>query len=96
MEQISPFPYEMLLHDLEDYKNASVHWVQEEHKNQGWWAYVRPRVMHVMKLVHEKNPDFNKHINYYGRPPSSITATSKYKDFLKEKEIFLSDAVCIV
>lgn len=31
--------------ECEKYKNAELVWAQEEHKNQGAWAYVQPRFM---------------------------------------------------
>lgn len=48
LEQLSPFPYEFLKETLEVYKNAKFVWVQEEHENQGGWAFARPRVRSVL------------------------------------------------
>ena len=35
--------------EIGKYPNAEVVWVQEEHKNQGAWSYVQPRIESVMK-----------------------------------------------
>lgn len=43
MEQISPFPYDLVRRECEKYPNAKLVWGQEEHKNQGAWSYVQPR-----------------------------------------------------
>lgn len=54
VEQITPFPYDLIKAELERYPDATLQWVQEEHKNMGAWSYVRPRVHH---LIHSCMPD---------------------------------------
>ncbi|XP_076247197.1 oxoglutarate dehydrogenase Nc73EF isoform X2 [Calliopsis andreniformis] len=43
VEQISPFPYDLVKKEAAKYPNADLVWAQEEHKNQGAWTYVQPR-----------------------------------------------------
>ncbi|KAL1139167.1 hypothetical protein AAG570_009227 [Ranatra chinensis] len=43
VEQISPFPYDLVKAECAKYPNATFVWSQEEHKNQGCWSYVQPR-----------------------------------------------------
>ncbi|XP_033325720.2 oxoglutarate dehydrogenase Nc73EF isoform X2 [Megalopta genalis] len=43
VEQISPFPYDLVKKESAKYANAELIWSQEEHKNQGGWTYVQPR-----------------------------------------------------
>uniref|UniRef100_A0A182JC46 2-oxoglutarate dehydrogenase, mitochondrial n=1 Tax=Anopheles atroparvus TaxID=41427 RepID=A0A182JC46_ANOAO len=43
VEQISPFPYDLVKAECAKYPNAELVWAQEEHKNQGCWTYVQPR-----------------------------------------------------
>ncbi|XP_012538859.1 2-oxoglutarate dehydrogenase, mitochondrial isoform X3 [Monomorium pharaonis] len=43
VEQISPFPYDLVKNEAAKYPNAELVWAQEEHKNQGAWTYVQPR-----------------------------------------------------
>ncbi|XP_024944925.1 2-oxoglutarate dehydrogenase, mitochondrial isoform X3 [Cephus cinctus] len=43
VEQISPFPYDLIMKEVAKYPNADLIWAQEEHKNQGAWTYVQPR-----------------------------------------------------
>ncbi|XP_066904254.1 2-oxoglutarate dehydrogenase complex component E1 isoform X3 [Halyomorpha halys] len=43
VEQISPFPYDLIKAECSKYSNAELVWAQEEHKNQGAWSYVAPR-----------------------------------------------------
>lgn len=45
IEQLFPFPYDLVNAEIEKYSNVkSIAWVQEEHKNFGYWSYVRPRL----------------------------------------------------
>ncbi|KAF5288848.1 hypothetical protein FQA39_LY03727 [Lamprigera yunnana] len=43
VEQICPFPFDLVKKECAKYPNAQVCWVQEEHKNSGAWSYVAPR-----------------------------------------------------
>lgn len=43
IEQISPFPYDLVMAECLRYKGKQVVWAQEEHKNAGAWAFVQPR-----------------------------------------------------
>ncbi|XP_034950533.1 2-oxoglutarate dehydrogenase, mitochondrial isoform X1 [Chelonus insularis] len=43
VEQISPFPYDLVKKEAAKYSNADLVWAQEEAKNQGAWTYVQPR-----------------------------------------------------
>ncbi|KAE8280667.1 2-oxoglutarate dehydrogenase-like, mitochondrial [Larimichthys crocea] len=45
LEQISPFPFDLVRAEAEKYANAELVWCQEEHKNMGYYDYVRPRFL---------------------------------------------------
>ncbi|KAF6768961.1 hypothetical protein AHF37_12816, partial [Paragonimus kellicotti] len=51
VEQLTPFPYDLIKADLERYPNAMIQWVQEEHKNMGAWSYVQPRINHLISIA---------------------------------------------
>lgn len=46
--QISPFPFDLARAEVEKYTNAELVWCQEEHKNMGYYDYVRPRFLTVV------------------------------------------------
>ncbi|XP_025419008.1 2-oxoglutarate dehydrogenase, mitochondrial isoform X3 [Sipha flava] len=48
VEQISPFPFDLIKQECAKYPNADIVWSQEEHKNQGSWPYVQPRFHTVL------------------------------------------------
>ena len=54
VEQLAPLPYDLLAEELRRYPNAQVQWVQEEHRNQGAWFYIHPR---LENLIHTHLPD---------------------------------------
>merc|ERR1712026_203590 len=55
------------------YCNASLCWVQEEHKNMGAWSYVQPRTQTAIGGYHRL-------LQYIGREtaPSPATATRQH------------------
>merc|ERR1711902_75935 len=44
IEEIAPFPYQLIKNEIEKYENAQIYWVQEEPKNMGAYSYVNPRL----------------------------------------------------
>ncbi|CAK1582316.1 unnamed protein product [Parnassius mnemosyne] len=44
IEQLYPFPYDIVLKEFCKYKDAKVAFCQEEHKNQGPWLYCKVRM----------------------------------------------------
>merc|ERR1739848_300701 len=51
IEQISPFPFDIMKQVSELYCNAKLCWVQEEHKNMGAWSYVQPRTQTASVVI---------------------------------------------
>ncbi|KAA8579206.1 hypothetical protein FQN60_000028, partial [Etheostoma spectabile] len=48
VEQLSPFPFDLVKAETERYPNADLVWCQEEHKNQGYYDYVKPRIRTII------------------------------------------------
>uniref|UniRef100_A0A3Q3RWD1 2-oxoglutarate dehydrogenase complex component E1 n=1 Tax=Mastacembelus armatus TaxID=205130 RepID=A0A3Q3RWD1_9TELE len=44
IEQLSPFPFDLMKAETDRYLNADLVWCQEEHKNQGYYDYIKPRL----------------------------------------------------
>jgi 2-oxoglutarate dehydrogenase E1 component len=86
MEQLFPMPYDRLEVALNMYPNASIHWCQEEHKNGGAWAFIRPRFDTMLKNM--KRPK----VSYYGRPPAA-TAAGYGKTHAGELSSLLKDSM---
>ncbi|CAH1129483.1 unnamed protein product [Ceutorhynchus assimilis] len=84
VEQLTPFPFDLIKKECEKYPSAQVAWAQEEHKNQGAWTYVKPRF--------ETTLAGQRDVIYIGRPVSSSTATGNKQLHLKELKNLLDDA----
>ena len=97
VEQISPFPYDVISKDLAKYVNASIYWVQEEHRNQGWWTYVRPRLIAALKLIKKNDPKNPIHpvVSYIGRCTAYQTATAESSVHEYQRRSFLYEAMSI-
>ncbi|XP_063821458.1 2-oxoglutarate dehydrogenase complex component E1-like [Ostrinia nubilalis] len=83
IEQLYPFPYDVVLREFCKYEQAKVFFCQEEHKNQGPWVFCRLRLENL----------FGKKIGCITRPSSPASATgikwihAKELKELKEKII---------
>lgn len=84
VEQLCPFPFDLVKQEVDRYPNAEISWVQEEHKNQGFWYFVQPRLQTV--VAHQKP------IQYVGRAVSPSTATGSKHTHKKESEKLLNDS----
>ncbi|XP_061692334.1 2-oxoglutarate dehydrogenase-like, mitochondrial isoform X1 [Syngnathoides biaculeatus] len=84
LEQISPFPFDLVRGEVEKHKRAELVWCQEEHKNMGYYDYVRPRFTTV---VANERP-----VWYVGRGPAAAPATGNKSTHLNELKKFVDAA----
>uniref|UniRef100_A0A3B4FNP6 2-oxoglutarate dehydrogenase complex component E1 n=1 Tax=Pundamilia nyererei TaxID=303518 RepID=A0A3B4FNP6_9CICH len=67
IEQLSPFPFDLVKEEADHYPNADLVWCQEEHKNHGYYDYVKPR---ISTTIGHTRP-----ICYAGREAAAAPAT---------------------
>ncbi|KAG6554593.1 hypothetical protein Mapa_003611 [Marchantia paleacea] len=72
IEQLCPFPYDLVQRELKRYPNAEIAWCQEEPMNMGSFQYVSLRLGTTMS--HMGRGQYED-IKYVGRPTSAATAT---------------------
>uniref|UniRef100_A0AAQ4Q945 2-oxoglutarate dehydrogenase complex component E1 n=1 Tax=Gasterosteus aculeatus aculeatus TaxID=481459 RepID=A0AAQ4Q945_GASAC len=84
IEQLSPFPFDQVKAESERFSNADLVWCQEEHKNQGYYDYVKPRIRTTIERA--------KPVWYAGRGPAAAPATGNKKAHLMELQRFLDNA----
>ncbi|KAF9620643.1 hypothetical protein IFM89_013669 [Coptis chinensis] len=90
VEQLCPFPYDLIQRELNRYPNAEIVWCQEEPMNMGAYSYIAPRLCTAMRtLGRGKMED----INYVGRAPSAATATGFYQVHGKEQSELVQKAL---
>ncbi|XP_077285612.1 oxoglutarate dehydrogenase Nc73EF isoform X2 [Arctopsyche grandis] len=87
MEQISPFPYDLVKKECEKYPNAKLVWGQEEHKNQGAWSYIQPRFKTCL--------NGQRDISYMGRAVAASPATGSKAAHMKELHNLLDETTAI-
>ncbi|KAL2643867.1 hypothetical protein R1flu_011454 [Riccia fluitans] len=72
IEQLCPFPYDLVQRELKRYSNAEIVWCQEEPMNMGPYQYVALRLGTTMTNIGRGHFE---DIKYVGRPTSAATAT---------------------
>lgn len=84
MEQLSPFPFDLVKVETDRYHNADLVWCQEEHKNQGYYDYVKPRLRTTTSRT--------RPIWYAGREPAAAPATGNKHTHITELQRLLDAA----
>lgn len=56
VEQLCPFPFDLVREEINKYPNAELAWAQEEHKNMGAWSFIQPRFHTVSKETGLERP----------------------------------------
>jgi 2-oxoglutarate dehydrogenase E1 component len=86
VEQLHPFPDDLLIKVLKRYPNATeIVWCQEEPKNQGAWYQIR----HHLQACHEPG----QALLYVGRVISASPATGFYTTHLREQSTLVEQAL---
>lgn len=91
VEQISPFPFDLVAQEVAKYPNAEVVWTQEESKNMGAWAYVQPRFASALRQIN--NDEARAEIRYIGRKASASPATGYVNVHRKEQEEIIEETL---
>jgi 2-oxoglutarate dehydrogenase E1 component len=86
IEQLYPFPHRTVRQWLGSFPQADrVIWCQEEHRNQGAWGYIRPRLLYVLRE--------GQSLDYAGRSRSASPATGSYSIHQLEQQQLIRDAL---
>jgi 2-oxoglutarate dehydrogenase E1 component len=90
LEQLYPFPDQVLALELNRFPKADLVWCQEEPKNQGAWTFVAPRIEStVAHLGGTAKP------RYVGRPEYASTAAGLMSQHNAELKAFLDEAMTL-
>jgi 2-oxoglutarate dehydrogenase E1 component len=90
LEQLAPFPEEVLEAELKRYaKTARFVWCQEEPRNMGAWFFVAPRIENLMEAVGIEQ----QRLVYAGRRPSASPATGYHAQHEREQRQLVEDAL---
>jgi 2-oxoglutarate dehydrogenase E1 component len=91
LEQLAPFPHDLVCRELRRYPGADVVWCQEEPMNMGAYHHVQPRL--VTCLEHEGRSTPGGHIPYAGREPSAASATGFAEVYKEEQNDLIAAAL---
>ncbi|XP_066584357.1 2-oxoglutarate dehydrogenase complex component E1-like [Prorops nasuta] len=86
LEQICPFPYSLVAQEIAKYPKSKITWMQEEHKNQGAFYYVRERIANALGIKIEE-------VKYAGRQCSASPATGSKVIYQNEHKTMMEDAM---
>jgi 2-oxoglutarate dehydrogenase E1 component len=85
VEQLYPFPKNLLDEELSRFPNATdIRWVQEEPQNMGAWSFLEPRLMKMLSR--------EQTLRYVGRPPSASPATGSHTIHQMEQQRLVKQA----
>ena len=89
VEQLAPFPWDLVQRELRRYPAAEVVWAQEEPKNMGAFHHVLPRLQTALESVGRGG----ERVRYAGRAASASTATGFGGAHAQEQAALLRDAL---
>ncbi|MGE0272882.1 MAG: 2-oxoglutarate dehydrogenase E1 component [Alphaproteobacteria bacterium] len=89
VEQLYPFPAQVLANELKRFPNADVVWCQEEPKNMGAWTFVEPRLEPVLVEAGTKA----KRPRYVGRAEMASPASGSAKRHAHEQQTLVKEAL---
>ena len=89
IEQLSPFPVDLVQEVVDVYPGAEVIWCQEEPRNMGAWTYVRDKLDQAIEAETLRMPQ----IRYVGRPDAASPATGYIRVHEREQEALVCQAL---
>jgi 2-oxoglutarate dehydrogenase E1 component len=90
IEQISPFPFDLVHQHSENFPEAEIVWAQEEPRNMGGWSYVDPRIETALS---KSRTHAGHRAKFVGRKPSASTAAGDKTVHKQELKKLLEDAL---
>jgi len=90
IEQLYPFPENVLALELNRFPKADLVWCQEEPQNQGAWTFVAP---HIEATIAQLGG--NARPRYVGRPEYASTAAGLMSQHNAELKAFLAEALTL-
>ncbi|KAF8071292.1 ogdh [Scenedesmus sp. PABB004] len=92
IEQLAPFPFDLVAREIYRYPGAELLWCQEEPMNMGAYYHVQPRLESCMRAEGRATTG---RVTYAGRPPSASTATGYGEVHAQEQAQLIGDALSL-
>jgi 2-oxoglutarate dehydrogenase E1 component len=91
VEQLHPFPFNVLSRTVARYQNAEFVWCQEEPENMGAWFFVDRRIEQTLAALDIKA----KRARYVGRLAAASTATGVFSRHAAEQQKLVDQALTV-
>ena len=88
VEQLCPSPFSEIANLIKNVDAEEIIWLQEEHKNQGAYSWVAPRIQNVIDAV---LPEKRLKVKYIGRETATGAATGMFKKHLQQQREFIGE-----
>ena len=88
LEQLYPFPDEVLREEIARFPNAEIVWCQEEPQNNGAWEFVAPLLQEVLGAIAP-----GKTLHYVGRERAASPATGVMNVHKQQQATLVHDAL---
>lgn len=92
VEQLAPFPFDLVCRELRRYPNAQVMWCQEEPMNMGAYFHVTPRFLTCLRKEGRSDESVAP-LPYAGRAASASTATGYAEVHAREQAQLVGNAL---
>eukprot|EP01097_Dermamoeba_algensis_P000817 TRINITY_DN1298_c0_g1_i1.p1 TRINITY_DN1298_c0_g1~~TRINITY_DN1298_c0_g1_i1.p1 ORF type:complete len:888 (-),score=236.84 TRINITY_DN1298_c0_g1_i1:229-2892(-) len=99
LEQLAPFPFDLVMDQLKRYPNAEVAWAQEEPMNMGPFNFVYHHFRTSMSELDKQHGaaagsrPFLREVRYIGREPAASPSTGFHSIHLMELNKFLDEGL---
>tara|TARA_Y100000389_G_scaffold32720_1_gene27840 strand:- start:30150 stop:32960 length:2811 start_codon:yes stop_codon:yes gene_type:complete len=88
LEELYPFPSDLIKKELQKYKLKDIIWCQEEPKNMGSWFFIRDYIDEILEEL-----KINLRLKYAGRVASASPATGYASYHKEEQENLINEAI---
>lgn len=92
LEQLSPFPFDLVADAMNKYPNGKVIWTQEEPKNMGPWVYVSERISTAAAQLGGRG---DIHPDYFGRHTMASPSEGQHKEHIKIQSEIIAESLGI-
>jgi len=89
VEQLSPFPFDLVAEQVKKYDDAEVVWAQEEPKNMGAWSFVQERFLTATREINQNE----KRATYIGRSTMASPADGYADVHADEQARIISEVI---
>jgi 2-oxoglutarate dehydrogenase E1 component len=89
VEQLFPYPHEVLADEFKRFPKAEIVWCQEEPRNMGAWHFMIEPLAETLASLGRGGDK----VRYAGRPPSASPATGTHSKHVQQQARLVAEAL---